>query len=103
MTAAIFGLVGVVVGALLQGVISWGMERRREGWAVRKAGRLFSAELQRCQLALEQAVSWRPPMEWSTLVAGIEAALVRWPEHADVLRAISTSNRGWRSSIVSES
>jgi hypothetical protein len=36
MTAAIFGLIGVIVGAMMQGGAAWLMERRREDWAARK-------------------------------------------------------------------
>jgi hypothetical protein len=94
MAQAIFGLIGVIVGGLLQGGVSWLMERRRDDWALRKAGRLFGPELARCQLALEQAVTWEPPMNWETLLVGVNSTLSRWPEHADVF-AGSVSQAQW--------
>jgi hypothetical protein len=45
MAAAIFGLVGVVVGALVTGGVQFVLDRRREQLDVRRATRLVAAEL----------------------------------------------------------
>lgn len=45
MTIAIFGLVGVVVGALVTGAVNLWLERIREGNAIRMAKRLVADEL----------------------------------------------------------
>jgi len=46
MTEAAFGLAGVVVGALLSGVMTYALERRREQRLVRAAARLLEQELE---------------------------------------------------------
>jgi hypothetical protein len=45
MTTAIFGLVGVVVGALVTGVVSWLLERRKEKAEAVAAARLLKPEV----------------------------------------------------------
>jgi hypothetical protein len=82
VTAAIFGLLGVIVGGLLQGGWTWTMERRRESWAARKAARLFAPALHRCLLAVTHAKSrgWT----WGDLVTTVEANVQPWPDHAAV-------------------
>lgn len=82
MAAAIFGLVGVVIGGLLQGGWTWVIERRREGWAARRAARLFAPALHRCHLAMDRALSHATT--WGELTTVIEANVHDWPEHADV-------------------
>jgi hypothetical protein len=47
VTAAIFGLVGVVLGGLLSGGVTYVMERRREQRETRAAARLLAEELRR--------------------------------------------------------
>jgi hypothetical protein len=49
MTEAIFGLIGVIIGGVLQTGANWWMERRREDWAARKAGRLLTPAFGRSQ------------------------------------------------------
>jgi hypothetical protein len=79
---AIYGLLGVVVGALLQGGWSWWMERRREGWAAKKSGRLFGPALMRCALVFDDP--YDPPITWGEIVAVVDSNLDQWPEHAEV-------------------
>jgi hypothetical protein len=57
MTAAIFGLIGVVVGALVTGIVQWRLERRRETTNRRAAMRLLAADF-----AVSQALI-RPVLE----------------------------------------
>jgi hypothetical protein len=46
MTAAIFGLIGVVVGAALTGAVNWLLERRRERAEAQAAARLLKSEVE---------------------------------------------------------
>ena len=73
---------GVVAGALLQGGWAWWMERRREGWAARKSGRLFGPMLFRCGTAASHTLSHATT--WAELASVIEDNLEPWPEHAEV-------------------
>lgn len=82
MAEAIFGLVGVALGAVLQGGWSWWMERRREGWAAKRSGRLFGPALFRCGAAASSAVA--DGATWDELGAVIDANLAPWPEHSEV-------------------
>lgn len=82
MTAAIFGLVGVVTGALLQGTWAWVMERRRESWAAKRAARLFVPRLTNLSRLLDYVQ--RNDVMWGTIAAAIEANLDEWPKHSEV-------------------
>lgn len=98
MTEAIFGFAGVLVGAFSQGAWAWTMERRREEWAARKAGRLLARSLTRARWAL------RLPQEagigsWSVVVMEVDAALGRWPEHGDVLAGTLPSTEDWHTIV----
>jgi len=55
MTAAIFGLLGVLVGGILSGFVSWRLERAREAAAARGVKRLLSNELLGWQAILQVA------------------------------------------------
>jgi hypothetical protein len=82
MAEAIFGLLGVIVGGVLQSTGSWAMERRRESWAAKKSGRLFSPHLFRCALVIDHAIEHGST--WGELITVTEANLAPWPEHAEV-------------------
>ncbi len=66
MTTAIFGLVGVVVGALLSGGMEWWLARRRESLAARTAARLVRDELYLVACWVEDAMQdrWSLPPDW---------------------------------------
>jgi hypothetical protein len=53
VTAAIFGLIGVVVGVVVTGAVDLYMEHRREQAAIFKAKRLVGEELQTIAMHLE--------------------------------------------------
>lgn len=93
MTEAIFGLIGVVVGGVMQAGASWVMERRRENWAARKAGRLLARAFGRCRFILELASEQE--LAWGIVSREIRVALERWPEHADVLAGTLVSDDAW--------
>jgi hypothetical protein len=93
MTAAIFGLAGVIVGAAMQGGASWLMERRREDWAARKAGRLMARDFTRCRFILNAGRDGVAPC--GMVAVEIKEALARWPEHADVLAGTIKQHEHW--------
>ncbi|MFZ2112975.1 MAG: hypothetical protein WAU77_04505 [Solirubrobacteraceae bacterium] len=93
MTAAIFGLVGVIVGAVMQGGAAWLMERRREDWAARKAGRLLARALTRCRFVLKAGHDGAAP--WGMIAVEINEALARWPEHSDLLAGTIKRDEDW--------
>jgi hypothetical protein len=75
MTAAIFGLVGVVVGAVVTGAVSWLLERRREAAEARAAARLLKSEVTAACEDIDSAlhegkwpIAYRPTwrQSWST-------------------------------------
>jgi hypothetical protein len=56
MTAAIFGLIGVLIGGVLNGVVSWLIELSRQRDAARASARLLSHELQGNRRVLDDAI-----------------------------------------------
>lgn len=93
MTAAIFGLVGVIVGAVMQGGAAWFMERRRKDWAARKAGRLMARALTRCRFILKAGHDGAA--SWGMIAVEINEALARWPEHSDLLAGTIKRDEDW--------
>jgi hypothetical protein len=85
VTEAIFGLLGVIVGGVLQAMSSWVMERQRAQWATRKAGRLFAPKLGRCDFILTMA--HERGTTWAIVGQELREALEAWPEHADAFAA----------------
>lgn len=85
MTEAIFGLLGVIVGGLLQGLSSWTIERQRADWAARKAGRLFAPKLGRCDFILDLAHT--RGTSWAMVGHELRQALDAWPQYADAFAA----------------
>jgi hypothetical protein len=57
MTEAIFGLVGVVIGGLLNGGVTWLIERGRLQGDVKVAARLVASELEMNQVAAASAIT----------------------------------------------
>jgi hypothetical protein len=90
MTEAIFGLLGVVIGGLIQGGANWSAERRREDWAARRAGRLLAPAFGRCQFILDAASNRE--VEWGFIADEVGASLDEWPEHAAVLAGTVTQD-----------
>lgn len=81
MTAAIFGLLGVIVGGVINGVVSATLQRRSERSDQRSAARLVRSELVGFRsLALEAAK--RPPEHLPQLR---NAGPVLWQSHRTVL------------------
>jgi hypothetical protein len=99
MSEAIFGLIGVIVGGVLQGGTAWWMDRRREDWAAHKAGRLFAYELGAIESALEHAVT--NPMTYGELSNAIKRHGGRSPA-SSVGSGRSTRTRPQRRSSRSE-
>lgn len=83
MTEAIFGLLGVLIGGLLQTSTTWWMERRREDWDARKAGRLLAPRFGRCRFILDYAAA--ETCTWGVVGSEIDEALEHWPEQSRVL------------------
>lgn len=93
MTAAIFGLLGVVVGALLQGGTAWWLERRRADWSARKAGRLVARDLARCRFIVQAGADGAVP--WSAVGLELREGLARWEAVSDVLAGTMRSDDDW--------
>src|SRR5205814_1102655 len=60
MAAAIFGLIGVVIGALINGIVTWLSQRRKDEATERSAKRLVANELG-TWLVLAREAQARPP------------------------------------------
>ena len=75
MEAAIFGLLGVVVGAVLNGLQNYSLARRKERREVRTAARLLLVELQE----LERSLRWALADPDRASVAGLE--MKWWDDH----------------------
>jgi hypothetical protein len=93
MTAAIFGLIGVIVGGVLQGRAAWHMERHRQDWAARRAGRLLARAFGRCRFIL--GFAHKQGGTWGILGSEIREALAAWPEHASTLAGTIEVNEQW--------
>jgi hypothetical protein len=82
VTTGLFALGGVVVGGFVNGAVTYSMERRREGWAARRAARLFAPCLHRLAYAADSSL--REGTSWAELADVVPANLEEWPAHADV-------------------
>lgn len=83
MTAAIFGLVGVIVGGLINGAVSAWQERQREGRTARPAARAVMHELSEMQ-AILSADAHREP-EFRVGAVPVPRA---WPDHRTTLAGV---------------
>jgi hypothetical protein len=83
MTAAIFGLVGVIVGGVLNGVVATVQERRRERRAARPAARAVMQELSEIQAILFADAHREPEYRM-----GAVPAPRAWPDHRMTLAAV---------------
>jgi hypothetical protein len=98
MTAAIFGLIGVITGAVMQGGATWLMERRREDWAARKAGRLMARSFTRCRFILKAAHGGAA--SWGMVALEVKESLARWPELADALAGTIKRDEDWNEIVM---
>ena len=86
---AIFGLVGVAVGAVLTGMVEWARESRGESQRARAAARLLRADLFLAARMLTNAQKRR------AMPGFIEISVPSWREHRDLLaNALDSSTWG---------
>jgi hypothetical protein len=83
MTAAIFGLAGVIVGAFVQGWVSFVLERRRENVATVSAARLLLVPLSGVLSELSFAVSAKKT--WPLVSHASEELEQTWRDHRPLL------------------
>jgi hypothetical protein len=83
MTAAIFGLLGVIVGGVIQTLGSWASERRHDSRAVTKAARLMMPQVTGMGNLLHDIDSDDPPT-WATVTQAVGTYGRQWDEHHDV-------------------
>ena len=90
MAAAIFGIIGVIVGGLINAVVSWLAQRRKDESTALSAKRLVATELG-TWLTLARAAASRPPEELPQLR---KATPKIWQSNRGVL-ARSLSDDDW--------
>jgi hypothetical protein len=76
----LFALGGVIVGGVVNGAVTFTMERRREGWAARKEARNFLPRIMRCRNILSKGAD--RGVLWELVDDGIAVNLQSWPEVA---------------------
>lgn len=94
MTQAIFGLVGVIVGALVTGGVSFVRDRRRESADLRAALRLVEDDFHLLLMglrAMAKAGVWHPRI--------LTMELTSWPEHRGILASHLSSDDWLRVSV----
>lgn len=91
MTAAIFGLIGVIVGGALNAAIAMATEAHRDGRAVMAAARLLVLEAadigSRCKTALD-AGTWGTIPQWP-----LETVL--WEQYRTIMASHVTGSVDW--------
>jgi hypothetical protein len=94
VSEAVFGLVGVIIGALASGGVAYALERRKEKASVRQARRLIGDELAYAVVALSALIEHRsvPPkaLEGPFPFLSTDA----WGHYKEVLGR-SASDREW--------
>ena len=88
MTTAVVGLIGVLVGASVNGLIQWSMVRRSDRLHARTAARLVRYELGQFQELLRYALGEH---HWEV---GYWISPVRWRENQAILAA-ACSRKEW--------
>lgn len=83
MTEAIFGLVGVVIGGLLNGGVTWLTERKSLRSRAMVAARLVKSEFVTADVAIDVALS---NDSWADLTVGI--SVTEWNQHRETLAAV---------------
>ena len=86
MTAAIFGLLGVIVGGVLNGVVTWRIERFRKRQEARAAARLANVELGDARSGFD-AYAFRPGPETMVRLVSLLADDA-WRDHRGVLARV---------------
>lgn len=81
LTTGVFTLGGVIVGGLLNSLVSLRLERRSDRRAARKALRLFGPQLTDAMWAIDRAIQAK---EWGKLPEAVEGRLAQWDEYAPV-------------------
>lgn len=81
MTEAIFGLIGVIIGGLLNGSVAWLTDRHRSKGAVKVSARLVLSELEMIEVSATSALS---SANYGQLTFGDNA---EWIEHRATLAA----------------
>ena len=89
MTAAIFGLLGVIVGALTTGYVQYRLQRRAEARAARTASRLMRVETSELLGFVIRSLSEE---RWAGNPSE-ELATHAWKEHRDVFAAAADRHR----------
>jgi len=88
MTEAIFGLVGVIIGGLLNGGVTWLVDRQQSKGAVKVSARLVLSELEMIEVSATSALE---TANYGQLTFGDTA---EWIEHRPVL-ASKLSDGEW--------
>jgi hypothetical protein len=78
VATGLFTLGGVIVGGLVNGGVTYAMERRREGWVAQKDARLFMPRLMRLAFAMGDAMEHEWP--WENLCVVVESNLQDWED-----------------------
>jgi hypothetical protein len=86
VTAAIFGLLGVIVGGVLSGLVTWRIERFRERQQARAAARLAHVEIGNARSGFD-AYAFRPGPDTMAQLVSLLADDV-WREQAGVLARV---------------
>ena len=93
MTAAVFGLLGVIVGGFLNGFVTYRLEVRKERAAARAAARLLMAPAHSAWAELDFAISVRK--WWPLRYGALEEVEAVWNEHRQLLAAHGLSLDDW--------
>jgi hypothetical protein len=78
VSTGLFTLGGVIVGGLVNGGVTYAVERRREGWVAQKDARLFMPRLSRLSFAMGAALD--DQWSWDELCVVVEANLDDWED-----------------------
>jgi hypothetical protein len=87
VTEAIFGLIGVVIGGLLSGGVSYLADRRRSKAGTRIAARLMCSEIESNQVASRMSLGSRT---WAQVKVGLKAEA--WQGHQGPLASTLTDD-----------
>jgi hypothetical protein len=103
MTAAIFGLVGVVVGAVLSGLTQWWLEARRERHRFGVARRIVGAEMHNLSTQLDQIAQVAAVPARQTQGSDRLLPSTAWDTHRDSLATHLNDSDWWRTAMFYDS